>query len=152
MLKKLLKHSPQIAIVAVLVFFLAAVRAFEDVIFYDPFLDYFKRNFTSLPLPQADVFKLSMNLFFRYFLNAFFSLAIIYTIFKKWDLVKFAAILYVVFFVILLMAFFFSMACWKENKMVLFYIRRFLIQPLFLLLFIPAFYFQERASGKNNIP
>jgi exosortase F-associated protein len=32
----------------------------------------------------------------------------------------------------------------KENNFVLFYIRRFLIQPLFLLLFIPAFFYQKR--------
>jgi exosortase F-associated protein len=28
--------------------------------------------------------------------------------------------------------------------MILFYIRRFLIQPIFLLLFLPAFYYQKQ--------
>ncbi|MFY7758816.1 MAG: exosortase F system-associated membrane protein, partial [Flavobacterium stagni] len=30
------------------------------------------------------------------------------------------------------------------HKVELFYLRRFLIQPLFLLLFVPAFYYQKR--------
>ncbi len=151
MLKNLYKYRMQLAIVGILVFFLAAIRAFEDALFYDPFLDYFKADFTALPFPKFDVFKLSVNLFFRYFLNTAFSLAIIYTIFRNAGLVKFATMLYVVLFVILLMAFFSAIAFFEENKMLLFYIRRFLIQPLFLMLFVPAFWFQERVSAKNNV-
>ena len=32
----------------------------------------------------------------------------------------------------------------ETNKMNLFYIRRFIIQPIFLILFIPAFYYQKK--------
>ncbi|NBU81103.1 MAG: exosortase F system-associated protein, partial [Flavobacteriaceae bacterium] len=32
----------------------------------------------------------------------------------------------------------------EESKMTLFYIRRFLIQPIFILLFIPGFYYQKK--------
>jgi exosortase F-associated protein len=42
----------------------------------------------------------------------------------------------------------------EENKMTLFYIRRFLIQPIFILLFIPAFYYQfeikKRTAGDSQ--
>lgn len=152
MLKKLLEHKEQFAIVCVLIFMLACVRAFEDCLFYDPLLHYFKANFTALPLPKFDLYTLSAHLFFRYTLNTLFSLGIIYTIYRKMDLVKFAAFLYALLFIILIMLFYFVLAFHEDNKMLLFYVRRFIIQPLFLLLFVPAFYFQERASAKNNIP
>jgi len=134
-----------------LVVLLVLVRTFEDALFYDPFLNYFKTNYTQLPLPQMETGKLFLHLFFRYLLNTILSLAIIYTIFKNVELVKFSAVLYVIFFIFLIAAFFLTLEFYANNKMLIFYIRRFLIQPLFLLLFIPAFYFQERAAKKNNV-
>jgi exosortase F-associated protein len=72
-------------------------------------------------------------------------LAIIYVLFKDVDAVKFASVLYFIFFVILIGAFFFIVSNKGEiNKMNLFYVRRFLIQPIFLLLFVPAFYYQKQ--------
>ena len=151
MLKKLLRHKAQIAIVAFVVLLLALIRAYEDTLFYDPFLDYFKSDFSSMPIPETNSGSLFANLLFRYFLNTILSLVVIYVIFKNLDLTKFAGILYVIFFILLIVGFFSVLFLASDSKMLLFYIRRFLIQPLFLLLFVPAFYFQERASGKNNI-
>jgi len=145
MLKKLLNNKLRIAFVMLLVVFLVLVRAYENTLFYDPFLNYFKMDFTNLPLPKIDNVQLFFGLFFRYFLNMILSLAIIYIIFKDFGLTKFAAVLYLVFFVILILAFFFVFSFYgEENKMTLFYIRRFLIQPIFLLLFIPAFFYQKQ--------
>ena len=127
-----------------LVLLLVLVRAYEDALFYDPFLDYFKSDYNNLPLPETDFLKLFFGLFFRYFLNSIISLAIIYVLFKKIEEIKFASLLYLVFFVIFVVAFFFALSTFGEtNKMGLFYIRRFLIQPIFLLLFIPSFYYQR---------
>ena len=151
MLKKLLRHKAQIAIVAFVVLLLALIRAYEDTLFYDPFLDYFKSDFSSMPIPEMNSGSLFANLLFRYFLNTMLSLVVIYVIFKNLDLTKFAGILYVIFFIFLIVGFFSVLFLASDSKMLLFYIRRFLIQPLFLLLFVPAFYFQERVSGKNNI-
>lgn len=137
--------------VIVLVALLVLIRAYEDSIFYDPFLNYFKGNYTNLPLPQMDRLLLFGNLFMRYFLNTVLSLGIIYILFRQLELIKFAGILYALFFVILAVGFFVVLSIDSEDKMMLFYIRRFLIQPLFLLLFVPAFYFQERSSQKNNV-
>lgn len=151
MLKNLFDHRFRIGIVLILVVFLVAVRAFEDVLFYDPFLDYFKGDFTSQPLPDTDILKLSLHMLLRYAINMFFSLAIIYTLFENVELTKFAGALYVIFFVVLMLLLYSAIAFGLTNKMILFYIRRFLIQPLFVLIFVPAFYFQERVSKKNNI-
>lgn len=148
MLKNLLRHKLQIVAVMILVFMLALIRMYEDRLFYDPLLAYFKTNFSALPLPIVDRGQLFLSLLARYTANTLLSLAIIYAIFKKLELVKFASILYVLFFTILAVSFFAVFEFSPDSKLVLFYMRRFLIQPLFLLLFIPAFYFQERGSKK----
>jgi len=130
-----------------LVILLVLVRAYEDDLFYDPFLNYFKSDYYNLPLPETNNLQLLFGLFFRYFLNSMLSLGIIYVLFKDFDAVKFASMLYLFFFIIFVIAFFFVLSYFGEtNKMTLFYIRRFLIQPLFLLLFLPSFYYQKRTE------
>ncbi|MBP6757807.1 MAG: exosortase F system-associated protein [Flavobacterium sp.] len=145
MLQKLLNHKLRILLATVLVLMLASIRAYEDVLFYDPFLNYFKTDYHNLPLPEVSTISLFFGLLFRYFLNTVLSLAVIYVLFKDIEAVKFASILYLLFFVILVVGFFVVLSFFGEtNKMALFYIRRFLIQPIFLLLFLPAFYFQKQ--------
>lgn len=145
MLQKLFSHKLRIALAILLIILLILIRAYEDSLFYDPFLDYFKSDYYNLPLPEINNLQLFISLLFRYFLNTSVSLAIIYVLFKDFDAIKFASFLYFVFFVILTIAFFFILLKNGEtNKMGLFYIRRFLIQPIFLLLFLPAFYYQKQ--------
>ena len=145
MLKKLFNHKIRIALALLLIVLLVLIRAYEDSLFYDPFLDYFKAQYYNLPLPKIENIQLILGFFFRYFLNTALSLALIYIMFKDIDAVKFASVLYLIFFVILLAAFFFILLNDGEtHKMALFYIRRFLIQPIFLLLFLPAFYYQKQ--------
>lgn len=146
MLQKLLNHKGRIALPLLFVIFLVLVRAYEDSLFYDPFLNYFKSDYYNLPLPEINNFHLFIGLLFRYFLNSLFSLAIIYVLFKDIQGVKFASMMYLILFVILVIVFFFTLSFFgEENKMVLFYIRRFLIQPIFLLLFVGAFYYQKQS-------
>ena len=145
MLQKLFNHKIRIALAMLFILLLVLIRAYEDSLFYDPFLDYFKSDYFNLPLPEINNLQLFLGLFFRYFLNTALSLAIIYVLFKDVDAIKFASILYCIFFIILVIAFFFVLFYNGEtNKMGLFYVRRFLIQPLFLLLFLPAFYYQKQ--------
>ena len=77
--------------------------------------------------------------------NSMISLALIYMLFKDSKIVKFSMLLYIVFGSVLMISFFFVLKFFgPETKMVLFYIRRFIIQPIFVMLFIPAFYYQKR--------
>jgi exosortase F-associated protein len=141
MLKKTIKYS----IIVLLIGLLAGIRAFENELFYDPFLDYFKLNFQNLPLPKIDNLKLYLGLGFRYLLNSIISITIIYVFFKDTEIVKFVSLLYFIFFVILIISFYVFLNYFGENnKMILFYIRRFIIQPLFLMLFLPGFYYQQK--------
>ena len=145
MLRKILNDKIRLAQFLFLVGLLALIRAFEDQLFYDPFLDYFKNDFANLPLPIFNPFQLFFGLLFRYTLNTFVSLGIIYVLFKDVQMVKFALVLYYFFFMLLIISFFFIIYYVKgHNNLALFYVRRFLIQPIFVILFVPAFYYQKQ--------
>lgn len=149
MLQKIHKYRFQILMLLPMIFLLVCIRIFENQLFYDPFLVFFKNEFQNLPFPKANNFQLGCSLLFRYFLNTAISLSIIYVLFNEKELVQFASIMYLVFFVILLVLFFLTLHFANPNHyLVLFYIRRFIIQPLFLLLFVPAFYYQNSVSKK----
>lgn len=148
MLNKYQKTIWEITWITALVILLALVRGFESQLFYDPFLDYFKKDFNSLALPYFDVDQLFLGLLFRYAINMILSLAILYVIFKEIEMIQFSSILYGFFFFLLIISFFIVLTYASEYKEILFYIRRFLIQPIFLILFIPAFYYQKKGNKK----
>jgi len=128
-------------ILVVLLFLsLILVRAFQNILFYDPFIAYFKNDYLHLPFPEVDTTKLVVFVFFRYLINAILSLAIIYILFEK-RFLKFSFKFFIIAFIVLLMLFFIGMQ-FSSNYLFFFYVRRFLIQPLFILILIPAFYFQ----------
>lgn len=128
-------------------FLIICIRFFENNLFYDPFLEFFKSDFQNKPLPSFDGFKLIINIFFRYFLNTILSILIIYLLFKNRNHVKVASILYLFLFVILkgILSYLLFISN-NPDYLTLFYVRRFLIQPLLILLLIPAFYFQKKAE------
>lgn len=145
MLKEVLRNRNKIFWIFVLVALLAIIRLFEQDLFYDPFLVFFKDEFQNASLPDYESLPLFFGMSLRYFLNSVLSVAIIYVVFKDVQLVKVTSVLYLLFFVVLITAFFgvlhFSV---KPDSMLLFYVRRFLIQPLFLVIFLPAFYYQKK--------
>ncbi|MFB3390136.1 exosortase F system-associated protein [Flavobacterium sp. LAR06] len=124
------------------------IRTFENQLFYDPFLEYFELDFKNLPFPQVDVFKLFCGLFLRYFLNTILSLILIYALFRDGEILKFSTFLYLFFLVILFVLFFVILNYFPDANWLLFYVRRFIIQPIFVLLFIPAFYYQQQNFKK----
>lgn len=144
MLNKILQNKTSIFFLAILLCLLILVRAFESQLFYDPFLVYFNDDYLKMPLPEFNSGLLFLGLLFRYALNTVFSLGILYFIFKDWKMVSFAGVLYILFFVILIIVFFCVIYFFRnQENLLLFYVRRFLIQPLFVFVFIPAFYFQK---------
>ena len=148
MLQKLLNNKFTIIKLIFLLGLFVLIRAFENQLFYDPFLEYFKREKTSI-YPNYESVKLYFNLFLRYFLNTLISISILYVIFKDLNLFKFLIILYILFFIILIIGFYICLNYLEnDQKTILFYIRRFIIQPIFILLFIPGFYFQNQSEKK----
>jgi exosortase F-associated protein len=147
MLKNLLNNKAKVFILGTLVLVLASIRIVEESLFYDPYLHYFKSDFINFPLPMVNKLKLFLSFFFRYSLNTIISIAFIQIAFKDINFSKFTSVLYGFLFIILIITFYFVLEFYaQENKMLLFYIRRFLIQPLFLLLFIPGYLIQNRMN------
>ena len=83
MLQKTLNNKLRIVQLLFLVVLLALVRGFENELFYDPFLDFFKQDYSNLLLPKVDSFLLFLGLLFRYALNTALSLGVIYIIFQE---------------------------------------------------------------------
>ena len=147
MLQMLIRNKSKIGWSVFLILLLVLIRAFEDTLFYDPFLNYFKDEYAHLPFPQINIFKLFFSLGMRFYLNSMISLLLLYVIFKDKQIVKFSALLYMILGSVLMISFIFTLISYgEESKMTLFYIRRFLIQPIFILLFIPGFYYQKHSS------
>lgn len=147
MLQKILRNKVKLVLIILFILTLVSIRAFESVLFYDPFLVYFQNDYLTKPYPKFEAFEMFFGLFLRYFLNTVISLALIYVIFKDWALTKFALVLYLIFFFIFIAALFILIYFSKEEyNFILFYVRRFLIQPILLLLFIPAFFYQKNTK------
>lgn len=128
----------------VLVGLLILIRFFEDSLFYDPYLTFFQNDYLYLDSPRREVIKLVGFTTLRYVLNSVISLGILYVVFKDKSIVKFSAIVYGIAFVILIILFLYFVANPKQEDYYLFFnIRRFLIQPLLLILLLPAFYYHK---------
>lgn len=150
MLQKLLQHRIQIFFCAIAVIGFALIRNYEHVLFYDPLLLFFKGEYSGRQVPQIVEWKFYLSLLFRYFLNSLLSVFIIYILFKNNEHVKLAALLFVIFFLVLILLFWIVWNYFNEHVMAIFYVRRFIIQPIFLLLFIPGFYFQQEQMKKGD--
>lgn len=120
------------------------VRAFESQLFYDPLLEYFKNDYLYKPIYDMDLPCLTLNLLFRYTLNSLISLGLIWVLFKRSDYLKFSVYFLILAFTFLIVVFVLLLRDNLESGyLLLFYIRRFIIHPLFLLLLLPAFYYQK---------
>lgn len=120
------------------------VRAFESQLFYDPLLEYFKNDYLYKPIYDMDVMRLTLNMLFRYTLNSLISLSLIWVLFKRLDYLKFSVYFLILAFTFLIVVFVLLLRDnFESGYLLLFYIRRFIIHPLFLLLLLPAFYYQK---------
>ncbi|MFN7777115.1 exosortase F system-associated membrane protein [Flavobacterium sp.] len=139
------KNKSKWFLIAVLVGLLLCIRAGEGQWFYDPLLTYFKGDYQNLPLPPLDSFRYGVHLYLRYGLNSLISMSILFVVFRQREQLRFVAYLYVGLGLILGITFFLLYnSSTDAPKLLIFYVRRFLIQPLFLLLFIPAFFYQNK--------
>lgn len=123
---------------------LVAVRVFEDQLFYDPFLNFFHEANKHALFPDFDWAKLFVGHLFRFSLNLFFSAVVVQFVFKNKRWTFQAAILITIVFAITFPIYLFCVHTRFEiGYLFSFYMRRFVIQPLILLLIIPMFYYRE---------
>ncbi len=124
---------------------LIAVRGLEDKIFYDPFLAYFRLADQSASFPEFVWAKLIFSYLFRFGFNTFFSLVIIHFLFQNKEWTKQAFILILLVFAIVFPIYLFCIYDeFRFGYLFSFYVRRFVIQPLTLILIIPIFYYRKK--------
>lgn len=128
--------------IALLCFLLVLIRFFEESLFYDPYLTFFKNDYLYVDSPRREVAKLVAFTTLRYGLNTLISLGIIFLFFKDRGMLKFSAVIYALAFVVLIFVYlYFVVNPRQEDYYMFFNVRRFLIQPVILILLLPAFYY-----------
>ena len=123
---------------------LIGVRYLENVLFYDPFLKYFASTSSNPAFPQFEWTRLIGSHLFRFLLNLIFSLGIVHFLFlnKKWTFQ--AMVLITLSFVLFFPIYLYSVYTeFSFGNLFSFYIRRFVIQPLPILLIVPLFYYRK---------
>lgn len=146
-----MKKKNRILVVVLLVLLLIAVRAFIEPLFYDPLIDFYKSNYFLKPIPELNLVKYFFNIFLRYSLNSILSIFIIFLIYNNFKTIRFVIKFYFISFIVLcILLYGFLLFDDLNTKLIIFYVRRFLIQPLFLFILVPAFYYQKLKLAKGN--
>lgn len=136
-------------LIFLLISLLFIIRAFESDLFYDPLIVYFQNDYLYTKMPEVNTWKLVVDILYRYTLNSLITIGIIQLAFDKKRFVKFAGFFLMLAFMILIFVFVFLVRNEFESGYLFpFYVRRFLIHPLFLLLLLPAFYYQKLNKNK----
>jgi len=137
----------KIILLTILFLLLFAIRGYGSALFYDPLIAYFKNDYLYMYLPVLDTWRLVVNMLFRYTLNSLITLGIIWVLFERKDYLKFSGFFLMFAFMILIVAFVLLLKNdFEDGYLLPFYIRRFIIHPLFLLLLLPAFYYQKLSN------
>lgn len=136
--------TQKIVLVGLCFLTLISIRFFEQSWFYDPFLDFFKLDYLSKSSPSFQLGKLTFSTLARYTLNSSLSVIILVVLFGQ-KVLKFSVYFFILVLLIALPLYVLLLLnLEKELYMFFFYVRRFLIQPIFILLLLPAFYYQEK--------
>lgn len=145
-----MKKLWKVPVLLVLLVLLVLVRMYENSLFYDPFMHFFQGCLDEEPrlFPGHWYFNVAL----RYFVNTIISLVIIYIVFQNKASLKFSAFLYAVVFIVFFPLFIYLMErVEKDDYLAVFYVRRFLVQPLLILLLLPALYYQRlQEKGRKS--
>ena len=126
----------------------AFIRFRESELFYDPLLSFFKGNYQNMMLPEMEHGKLFFHVFLRYLLNTLLSLVVLWMAFREKGIIKFSSLFYTGVFVVLLVVFGILLKTQDVGEYLpIFYVRRFLIQPLLLFMLLPAFYYYKKVGN-----
>lgn len=145
-----MSKAVRIILVFVLFVLLFLVRAYEMEMFYDPLIEYFQNDYLYKSIPEINSWHLAVDLLYRYTINSLISLGIIHLIFQNKKYVKFSGFLLMFAFMIMIVIFSFLLRSNFEFGYLLpFYIRRFIVHPLFLIILLPAFYYHKKSISKK---
>lgn len=137
-------------IALLLIIGLILVRKFEDSLFYDPFINYF-HLVAHHTFPEIDIAKFNASTMLRFSINTLLTVLIIWFIFWNRSYLRFSIFVLIISFIILLPLYNYLISTkFSSGEMLFFYVRRFLIQPIFVLILIPCFYYQELQHKKRD--
>ncbi|MFO7744534.1 MAG: exosortase F system-associated protein [Psychroflexus sp.] len=141
----------RLAIISLFVFGLVLVRYFEHELFSDPLLNFFSSEFSYSEAPELNILQVLSTTSWRFLINTILSLAIIWVTFPSSKIILFSIVFYAFAYTVLILLFWFFISDMKtENYLIIFYIRRFLIQPIFVIILLPAFYYQKKSVKEKD--
>ena len=121
------------------------IRWFEKNFFDDGLINFFEFSYLTEPLPVSDFINIWEIDSIRFWLNSFFSIGILRLLFDDIKLIKFLFGLYFTSYLLISFVFFIAWTHYEPgNYLYLFYIRRFLIQPLLLFILLPALLYHQK--------
>ena len=130
-----------------LIFLLIVIRLFEIPYFDDGLIRFFQHNYLTGPLPKVSFFNIFWIDSIRFWINTAISILILRLYFNQSGLVKFLLLLFTVAYLIAVIILYVSVQNYQAGHyLILFYSRRFLIQPILLLLLFPALWYQVRSN------
>ena len=146
-----MSKTVRIVLVFVLFVLLFLVRAYEMQMFYDPLINYFQNDYLYKSIPEINSWHLVVDMLYRYSINSVISLGIIHLIFQNKKYLKFSGFLMMFAFMVLIIIFAFLLRSKFDSGYLLpFYIRRFIVHPLFLIILLPAFYYHKKSISSKN--
>lgn len=143
-------NARNIGLVTTGVILLICVRILEEDLFYDPLLHYFKTHLTQ-SIPRVHWGALAFSHSFRFILNLIGSCLIIQGFFARLEWTKQAAWIMSILFGVSLAIYTSMLATdFPFGKLIGFYVRRFVIQPLGVLVLLPIFYWRIKREKETN--
>lgn len=131
---------------------LVLVRYFEHDLFSDPLLEFYSSEYSYSQAPDIQTLQVVGTTSWRFFINTILSLAIIWIAFPSKKTLLFSLAFYAFAYLLLISTFWFYISDMQaENYLIIFYIRRFLIQPIFVIILLPAFYYQKTKVKENQV-
>jgi len=139
-------NKTKIILVGLLLILLVSIRFFEKSFFDDGLIDFFRHDYLSEDLPEVSVSHILLTDTLRFLLNSLFSVGVLYILFRRKDLLRFLLLIYGLVFILGILFFYYELTHYhRGNYLTLFYVRRLLIQPLLLLILIPALLYQNKS-------
>ena len=131
-------------IAGIAVLLLVAVRFYEKFFFDDGLIIFFQHDYLNNDFPDISFIKTILIDGVRYWLNAILSITILYLYFKQAGLLKFLIFVYATTFIAGVLLMYVALQNYQTGHyLLLFYTRRFIIQPLLLFLLFPALWYQK---------
>ena len=136
----------RIGLIVLLFGALVALRMYAADWFYDPLDTFFKGQYQGQALPTLALGKLLGVMALRFWITGAITIAIIQLWFVNASKTRLTFWILLAAFLLLFISFWVLIALKQPPLEGLFYIRRFLIQPLLLILLIPAFYYENNTK------